>query len=151
MGLTKVIRSVQGGSDDSDNGADPSSADSGDMATVLGSPSARCETRGAKQSVNMVNHWFMSLSWDWCVNTIFRRMQYAKGRRLRTRKRTTRHFEEPEEEGIVNRNLGRQKFSIFQVQRGRQGGQRGMRSKKVQRHAWSQLSNLQFLGQPIST
>src|SRR5436189_5963336 len=95
MGLNSVIRSVQGGNSDLEEGLDPLSADSGDMTTVLGRPSARCETRGAKQRVNMVNHWLVSLSWDWCVNTIFRRMLYAKGKRLRRRKRRTRHFGEP--------------------------------------------------------
>jgi hypothetical protein len=46
-------------------------------------------------------------------------MQYAKGRRLRTRKRTTRHLEEHDEESIVNRNLGRQKFSSIARATGR--------------------------------
>jgi hypothetical protein len=108
MGLNRVIRSVHGGNNDSDVVVSSSSADSGDMRTVLGSPNARCETRGAKQSVNMVNHWFTSLSWDWCVNTIFRWRQYAEGRQLNKKKRTTRQLEEAEEEkGIVNKNLGR--------------------------------------------
>src|SRR5437016_5027532 len=101
MGLNSVIRSVQGGNNDLEDGLDSLSADSGDMTTVLGSPSARCETRGAKHRVNMVNHWLVSLSWDWRVNTIFRRMQYAKGKRLRRRKRRTRHFGELGG-GIVN-------------------------------------------------
>src|SRR5665213_1142075 len=121
MGLNRVIRSVQGGNNDWEDGLDPLSADSGGRRTVLGSPRARCETRGAKQSVIMVNHWFVSLSWDWCVNTIFSGMQYAQGRQPRTRKRRTRHFEEAKE-GIVNRNQRRSGFSIIQVWRGRQGG-----------------------------
>jgi hypothetical protein len=62
--LNRAIRSLQCGyrSDDLEDGlASPFSAGSGDMMTILGSPRARCETRGAKQRVNMVNHWLLSL------------------------------------------------------------------------------------------